>query len=110
MLGIVLIIISAIISGLSLFLQKIGFLNVKKGKRVFFSFKWILGTSLMTLSYLIYLIALKFERLVITQPLLNISIIVLVMLEAIFLKSKLKKYEIFSIVLFIIGVTLICVY
>ena len=110
MIALIIVIISTIMSGISLFLQKIGFLTIKKGKKIFFSFKWLLGTVLMLISFFMYLLALKIERIVIIQPLLNISILVLIILEAIFLKTKLKIYEIFSIILFMIGITLICVY
>jgi len=53
------------------------------------------------------MIALKYERLSIIQPLSNLSIIVLVILEIMVLKEKIKKQEIFALILFFIGILLI---
>ena len=107
MIGIVLEIISAVVSGIGIFLQKLGLEKVKSWKDILKSYKWILGYSLFIPSLILYMIALKYERLSIIQPLSNLSIIVLVILEIMVLKEKIKKQEIFALILFFIGILLI---
>jgi uncharacterized membrane protein len=98
MLDIVFGLIAAFLSGLALFLQKCGI------KKMFFSPKWLLGTFLTAVSFSVYIFALKLGgRLVIIQPLLNVSVIFLVIMEIVFLKNKVKKYEVLSLVLFFLG-------
>jgi uncharacterized membrane protein len=97
MLEIGLALLVAFLNSLSMFLQKSGI------KKMFFSLKWILGTFLNLVSFFVYLLALKSGRLVIVQPLINASIVFLIILEIIYLKSKIKKYEIFSLFLFFLG-------
>ena len=102
MFDIVLALIAAFLIGISLFLQKCG------AKKLFLSPKWLLGTFLAAVSFFIYLLALKLGgRLVIIQPLINVSLLVLVVLEIVFFKDKIKKYEILSLFLFFLGLILL---
>jgi drug/metabolite transporter (DMT)-like permease len=106
MIGIILIIFSAIVTAIGIFLQKIGLKKVKKWKDVIKSYKWMLGYSLFIPGFIFYILALKYERLSIIQPISNFSIIVLVILETIFLNEKIKKHEIFALFLFFTGIIL----
>ena len=107
MLGILLEIGSAVLTAIGIFFQRIGLKKVKKWRDVLKSHKWILGYSLFIPALLLYLLALNFERLSIIQPVGNISIIILFLLEAIFIKERVKKREIFALALFFIGILLI---
>ena len=107
MIGIILEIISAILTAIGIFLQKIGLKKVKKWKDVLKSHKWIIGYSLFILAFFFYALALKYERISIIQPVGNLSIIFLVILEIMFLKENIKKNEVFALILFFIGVLLI---
>lgn len=102
MIEIALALIVAFLNGISLFLQKLGI------KKMFFSPKWLLGTLLSVASFFVYLFALKLGgRLVIIQPLVNVSLIFLVFMEIIFFKSKIKRYEILSFALFFLGLVML---
>ncbi len=107
MFDIILALLAAIFGGIGLFLQKIGLKKIKKIKNIFFSFKWLSGTLAIVTSFFLYLLALKIGRLVIVQPLINISILILVFLEIVFLKTKIKKYEILALFLFFIGLVML---
>lgn len=106
MIDILLALLAAFLIGVSLFLQKSG---VKKTFfKLFSSPKWLLGTSLSAVSFFIYLYALRIGgRLIIIQPLVNVSVIFLVLLEIVILKNKIKKYEVLSLILFFIGIILL---
>jgi len=106
MLDILLGLLSAFFAGVALFLQKIGIKN--EIKKTFLSPKWLLGTFLSIVSFFIYLLALKLGgRLVIIQPLINVSILFMILLETVFLKNKIKWYDILSLLLFFFGLVLI---
>jgi uncharacterized membrane protein len=107
MIGIILEIASAILTAAGVLLQKIGLKKVKKWKDVLKSKKWMIGYLLFAPAFILYALALKYERLSIIQPLGNLSLIALVILEIIFLKEKVKKHEFFAFALFFIGVILI---
>jgi len=101
--------LAGIFAGFSLFLQKIGLQKVKRWQDTLLSFNWLFGTLLAGVSFIFYLMALRVERIAITQPLVNISVIVLVLLEIKFLKEEIKKYEIIAIMLFFLGLTILMV-
>lgn len=107
MIGILLEIISAILSASGTFLQKVGLQKVKKWKDIIKSKRWIIGYSLFAPSFLFYVLALKYERLSIIQPLGNFSLIVLIMLETVFLNEKIKRHEFIAFALFFAGILLI---
>lgn len=107
MFGVFLTIIAAILIGIGVFLQKISLGKISVWKDIFKSYKWVLGYLICIFSFFLYLLALKYERLSIVQPLVNFSIIILIMLEAIFLKEKIKGREIFVLILFFTGILLI---
>ena len=106
MIGIYLEIISAFLTAIGIFLQKIGLKKVKKWKDVIKSHKWIVGYCFFILAFFFYASALKYERISIIQPVGNLSIIFLIIFEIMFLKEKIKKSEIFALIIFFIGVLL----
>lgn len=103
MFDIALSLLAAFISGAGVFLQKKGLVGVKKIKGLLSSIKWMSGTFLLLVSFLIYLLALKVGRLLIVQPLLNMSALFLFLLEVAFLKEKIKINEILALALFLMG-------
>ena len=107
MIGILLILLYAIVNSLGIFLQKIGLQKVRSWKDVIKSYKWILGSLLFIPAYFLYVLALKYEKLSVVQTVGNFSILFLVILEIVFLKEKIKKYEIFALTLFFLGILLI---
>jgi len=107
MLGVFLTIIAAVLIGIGTFLQKIGLKKVRKWKDIIKSYKWILGYLIFIPAFFLYVLALKYERLSVIQPLMSFSIIFLVIVETIFLKEKIKVSEIFALILFFIGVLLV---
>ncbi len=107
MLGIVLTIIFSILASIGIFLQKIGLKKIKKWKDVIRSQKWVLGYLFFIMAFFFYVFALKYERLSIVQPIANFSIIVvLIIFEFVFLKEKIKNREIFALILFFVGISL----
>ena len=104
MLDIVLALLAAFMSSVSSLLQKSG---LKKARYMFFSSRWMLGTLILVLSFFLYVLSLKIGQLIIIQTLLNSSILFIVILEIIFFKSKIKRYEILSMTLFFLGIILI---
>lgn len=104
MLEIVLALIVAFMGSVSSLLQKSG---LKKARYMFLSSRWMLGTLIMVLSFFVYMLSLRFGQLIIVQALLNSSILFIVIMEIIFFKSKIKYYEIISLVLFFLGIILI---
>jgi uncharacterized membrane protein len=103
MIGILFAFISSILLGIALFIQKISLIKITKWKQVFKSPKWLLSIFLTFISFCFSLLALKFERLIIIQPISNVSLLVIVLLEIFVLKDKISIYEILSIILFFIG-------
>lgn len=107
MISIILALLSAIISALGIFLQKTGLKKVKKWKDVLRSYKWIAGYLLSIPSFFLFILALKYERLSVIQPIGSFSIIFLVILEYIFLKEKIKKSDFIALALFFAGIFLV---
>ena len=107
MLYVLIAIIGSMLFGLSTFLQKKGLISIKKWKDLLHSTRWIIGVLLNVPAFLFYLLALKFERLIIIQPLFYFSTVFVVILEYFFLKEKLKTYDVMAIVLFFIGILFI---
>jgi len=110
MMGIILIIISAITTAIGIFIQKLAFIDLKKNRRIYLFPKWIFGVLLTMLAVFVYVFALKYERIVIIQPIGSLSILVLIILEAFFLKTRFSSRDMLSVLLFILGITLICVF
>jgi len=106
MLGISLALIAATFSGIALFLQKSGLKKIEKPLDAIKSKEWIIGTVLLLISFIFYISSLRIEKLVIIQPILNFSIIVLIFLESFVSKYKLTKHEMLSLTLFLVGVIL----
>ena len=98
MIGIFFAFLSAIISGISSFLQKISLKKINNWKQAIKSSKWLFSVSLVFISFYIFLFALKFERLVIIQPISYTSLFIIIILEVMVLKEKLNKYEILSVI------------
>jgi len=107
MIGILLILLYAIVNSLGIFLQKTGLQKVRSWKDVIKSYKWILGSLLFIPAYFLYVLALKYEKLSVVQTAGNFSILFLVILEIVFLKEKIKRHEIFALMLFFLGILLI---
>jgi uncharacterized membrane protein len=107
MLGILLELVSATLSAVGTILQKEGLQKIKKWKDVLKSRRWILGYAILYSSFIFYVLALKYERLSVIQPIGNFSIIALVILEFVFLKERLKTKEIIALILFFSGILLV---
>ena len=107
MIGILFAFLSAIITGISLFLQKVSLEKISNWKQAIKSPRWLFSVSLAIPAFYIFLFALKFERLIIIQPISYASLLVTIILEISVLKNKLRKNEILSIILFFIGSLLI---
>jgi uncharacterized membrane protein len=103
MIGIFFAFLSAIITGISLFLQKMSLIKISNWKQAIKSPKWIFSISLGILAFYFFLFSLKFERLIIIQPIGYASLLVTIILEIYILKEKLELNEILSIILFFIG-------
>jgi uncharacterized membrane protein len=104
--GILLALVSGIIVGVSVFLQKLG---VDESNDLFSqikSFKWLLGAVLAGCSFIIYLWAVSLDRISLIQPIMNISLIVILFLEYAIMKIEFHKYSIIAIILFFIGIIL----
>ena len=103
MIGIIFAFLSSIISGMSSFLQKISLTKINNCRQAIRSPKWLLSIFLIFISFSFFLLALKFERLIIVQPISYTSLFVIVLCEIFVLKEKFDTYEILAIVLFFIG-------
>jgi drug/metabolite transporter (DMT)-like permease len=101
--GIIFAFFSSIISGISLFLQKISLIKISNWKEAIRSPKWLFSISLNIPAFYLFLLAIKFERLMIIQPITYASLFVTIILEMMILKYKFNSYEISAIALFLIG-------
>jgi drug/metabolite transporter (DMT)-like permease len=102
--GIILAIFSGILVGVSIFLQKMGSNDSSSLVKQLISPKWILGVGIAIVSFVFYLWALSMERISLVQPIINISLIVLIFLEYFIMKIKLNIHSKIAIILFFIGV------
>ena len=107
MLGVILAIISGIMAGVAYFMQKQGVVSTRDWKKLLKSKVWMLGAALLSLSFLVHMAALRFERLVVVEPLINMAIVTIVLLEIFVLKQRPKKREVLAITVFFIGITLL---
>jgi uncharacterized membrane protein len=103
MIGIMFAFLSALITGISLFLQKVSLIKINNWKQAITSPKWLFSISLNLPAFYFFLLALKIERLIIIQPITYASLFVTVLLEIIILKYKMNLYEVSAIVLFLTG-------
>ncbi|MFQ6010027.1 MAG: hypothetical protein ACE5J7_02830 [Candidatus Aenigmatarchaeota archaeon] len=107
MLGVILAIISGIMAGMAYFIQKQGVDSIDSWKRLVKSKVWLLGAIILPIAFLIHMAALRFERLVIVEPLINTAIITIVILEFLVLKERPSRTEIFAIIVFFMGIALL---
>ena len=103
MIGIIFAFLSSIVSGISSFLQKISLKKISNWEQALKSTKWLFSILLILFSFLFFITALKFERLIIIQPITYTSLFVIILLEAYVFKDKLKRYEIVAVILFFVG-------
>lgn len=103
MIGILLALLSSLITGISMFVQKVSLIKINNWKQAISSPKWLFSLFLTIVSFFFFLLALKLERLIIIQPMTYTSFFIVVILEIFFLKEKLNLYEILAIILFFTG-------
>lgn len=101
--GIIFAFLSSVISGISLFLQKMSLKKINNWKQAIKSPKWLFSISITLVSFYFFLLALKLERIIIIQPISYTSLFVTIFLEILVFKEKLDLYEILAIMIFFIG-------
>jgi len=88
-----LVIVAACMVGLGTVMQKIGLDRVGRLMDAWKSPFWDGGTLILASGFLFYLTALQTEPLAIVQPLMNVSIFVIVFIEFVFLKKMPSGYS-----------------
>ena len=78
-------------------------------KKILKSKRWLFGSLLGLASFALYLFSLNMEKVSIVQPIINVSIIFVTVLDAVFLKEKITKLEMLSIAFVLLGITLVSV-
>ena len=102
-----LLFVAIVLLGISLFLQKYSNVHSKSWFRLFTNPKWISAALLAFVSFVVYMYVLGGERISVVQPLMSLSIVIAMILSAVFLKEKIKKMDGFAFLLIIIGLFLI---
>lgn len=111
----VLALITAFSAGLGFFLQKKGQTEIRAEGLSLIKYlltaaknrKWFFGFALTVVHIPLYVYALNIGLITITQPLANTSIAFIVLLGIKYLGEKLKKVEIISLIMLIVGIFVI---
>lgn len=104
----ILVIISTLIGAFGSILLKKGSkeFNLNPFKQIK-NWKIILGLSLYVVSSIIYIVALKFEKLSIVYPLVSLQYVWISILAQRFLNEKMNKLKWIGITLIMLGITMI---
>jgi len=109
MIGEILALISSVLNALGTVIQKKGIEKAKRMRRVFKSRTWILGIVLSAVSFVIYFIALNFQRLSIVQPIVNSFLVFVPIFSYFILGEKISKTQAISILIILLGITLLVI-
>ena len=111
MLEILLAFVSALLAGSSITMQKYGLDKIKKisVKYLLLSRAWMFGAFLSGMSVFVYVLSLDVGDLSTVQPIVNTSVIFTILSSRMLLKEKITKFIFLSLILVIIGITLITI-
>ena len=101
----------ALCYGISASIQKysLGKIKTFSARKLARNKKWVFSLALGGFGALVYIYALRFVELSTIQPILALSIVFPVLSGILFFKEKHDSYEIFGIVLIIVGVVWISI-
>ena len=72
--------------------------------------KWLLGSFVGAIGFVLYIYELSIEKLIIVQPIVASTIVFAIILEVVLLKNKISKIEIIASLLAFVGIILIGVF